>query len=149
MSNNKLSTYQCGLQISCHTVSLSPLMLEPSNGRMEEWLVRVIKRDKTMVDPNLDSKKCMRVFDWFCIQLPTNSRVHSKREQFQLQRHCKLGLCPTTSLELCTLSSNWYHSYKHIFLTFRPSFTSTMLPKEMREFTTRIQNPKPYPYTKQ
>ena len=80
---------------------LSPLTLKPTCGG--NCLVKVIKMVKIAVDPNLESKKHMCVIDLeFCLcgkKTNKNSKVHRIGNKFQLSRHCKLGLGPTTSLK--------------------------------------------------
>ena len=92
----------------------------------------------------------------FCIFVAFSTLARSNKfgtcigkwEQFQLQRQCKLGLWPTTSLELSTLSCSCYCSNKCFMLVAPPSFASTMLPKTLWEITKWIQIPQLYQCTK-
>ena len=68
--------------------------------------------------------------------------MHSIGNQFQLQRHCKLGLWPTTSLELSSLSCSWYHSCKRLQLMSPPPLHQQCFQK-----TVRNHNKNPEPYT--
>ena len=58
--------------------------------------------------------------DWprFCFKLPTNSRVHIKGEQFQLQRHCKTWFA-TNNLNVGLLNER--PSYECLLLSGRNS----------------------------